>query len=375
MRICSPQVRLSPEATLGGEVYDREILKRLAGLGAQVEVILPAGLPHPQAPNLTFTHPPLRRGYRWFVSNPVFVPYIGKVYHKQPFDLLRVHSLRFTGPAALAARRLYRLPVPIVAHHHHVNRDSLTDQLERRVVQRCDMIITGSHFAREQVIAELGTPPQRVKVTRYGVDQKYRPLPRDEQLADRWGVRNRRLLLYLGSLKPRKNLPVLLRAMHLVLQERDDTCLLIAGSGESEGALKHQTDSLGLEDAVRFLGFVPEAEKVALYNLADLFVLPSRLEGFGLAAVEAMACAKPVIASRAGSLPEVVTDGETGMLCDPREPSEFAAAILHLLLKRPLADAMGQAGRERVSRLFQWDESARQVMALFEEAIRSWHAS
>jgi len=375
MRICSPQLRLSSEATLGGEVYDREILTRLASLDIKVEVILPAGLPHPWTPNLSFMHPPLRRGYRWFVSNPVFVPYIGRAYRRQPFDLLRVHSLRFTGPAALAARRLYRLPVPVVAHHHHVDRDFWTDQLERRVVQRCDLVITVSQFARQQLISELRAPAERIEVVYNGVDPAYEPGLRDERLAARYGVGDQRVLLYLGSLKPRKNLGVLLRALRMLLQERDDVCLLLAGRGESEGALRQQAEDLGVEKAVRFVGFVPEAEKVAHYNLSDVFVHPSLLEGFGLAAAEAMACARPVVASRAGALPEVVIDGETGLTCDPGEPTEFAQAILRLLEERSLADAMGRAGRERVKRLFQWDVNTRRVLALYEEAIRRWHAA
>ena len=372
MHICSPQLGLSPEASLGGEVYDREMLTRLAGLGVQVEVILPAGLACPQAPNLRVTRLPLRRGYRWFVSNLAFPPYIGQTYRRRPFDLLRVHSLRFTGPAALAARRLYRLPVPVVAHHHHLDRDRWTDHLERRVVQRCEMVITDSEFAREQLISELGAPPERVRVVHLGVGPAYRPLPRNEKLARRLGVRSQRVLLYLGSLKARKNLSVLLQALRMVLQEQDDIQLLLVGRGESEEKLRRQTLELGLENAVRFVGFVPEAEKPAWVNLADIFVLPSRLEGFGLVAAEAMACGKPLVASRAGALPEVVADGESGLLCNPHNPADFAHAILRLLEDQPLADAMGRAGLERVKRLFQWDESARRTLALYEEVLQSW---
>ena len=375
MRICSPQLGISPEATLGGEVYDREILTRLAGLGAEVEAILPAGLPCPQVSNLRVTRVPLRRGYRWFVSNPVFVPYIAQVYRRRPFDLLRVHSLRFTGPAALAARHLLGLPVPVVAHHHHVEWDRWTNHVDQRVARRCDLIITGSRFARRQLISELGVGPERVEVVHNGVRRAYRSLPRDDELAARLGVAGRKVLLYLGSLKPRKNLGVLLEAFRLVLRERKHAHgvhLLLAGRGESEEALQRKAMQLGLQGAVSFAGFVPEGEKVAWYNLADIFVLPSRLEGFGLVAAEAMACGKPVVASRAGALPEVVADSETGILCDPDDPADFARAIVMLLEHPSLADAMGRAGLARVKSLFQWDETARRTLELYEEAVRRW---
>ena len=375
MRICSPQLGISPEATLGGEVYDREILTRLAALGAKVEAILPAGLPCPQVSNLRVTRVPLRRGYRWFVSNLVFVPYIAQVYRRQPFDLLRVHSLRFTGPAALVARRLLRLPVPVVAHHHHVERGRWTNHVDRRVALRCDLIITGSRFAQRQLISELGVAPERVEVVYDGVGQAYRSLPRDDELAARLGVAGRKVLLYLGSLKPRKNLGVLLEALRLVLRERKyvhGVQLLLAGRGESEAALRRQTLRLGLGGAVSFAGFVPEGEKVAWYNLADIFVLPSRLEGFGLVAAEAMACGKPVVASRAGALPEVVADSETGILCDPDDPADFARAILRLLEDPSLAEKMGKAGLARVKRLFQWDETARRTLELYQDVVQLW---
>jgi len=374
MRICSPQLGLSPEATLGGEVYDRETLSRLADLGVQIEVILPAGLRCPQVANLRVTRVPLRRGYRWFVSNLVFPWYIGQVYRQRPFHLLRVHSLRFAGPAALASRRLFNLPVPVIAHHHHLDRDWWTDRLERWVVQRCDWIITGSQFARRQLIAELNVSPERVQVIDYGVSRSYRPLPRDKALAERLGLGDRQVLLYLGSLKERKNLPVLLQALRLVREERPNVYLLLVGRGESEAALRRQALDLGLQQSVHFAGFVPEADKVAWYNLADVFVLPSRLEGFGLAAAEAMSCAKPVVASRAGSLPEVVADGETGMLCDSNDPGEFARAIQRLLDDPSLAEMMGRAGRERVERLFRWERSALRTLQVYEEAVRSWQA-
>jgi len=101
-------------------------------------------------------------------------------------------------------------------------------------------------------------------------------------------------------------------------------------------------------------------------------VFPSRLEGFGLAAAEAMACGKSVVASRAGALPEVVADSETGILCDPDDPADFARAILRLLEDPSLAEKMGKAGLARAKRLFQWDETARRTLAIYEEAVREW---
>jgi glycosyltransferase involved in cell wall biosynthesis len=374
MRICSPQLGMSPDASLGGEVYDRELLTRLTRMGAEVEVILPSRSSCPEAANLRVTRLPLSRGLRWFVSNPLFAAYIARSYRRRPFDVLRVHSLRFVGLAAVVARWLYRLPVPIIAHCHHLDADRPTQHLERWIARHCDLMLTGSQFACRQIIDQLGIRPERAAVVYYGVDDKYVPEPRDEQLARRVGCTGAPLLMYLGSLTPRKNVSVLISAMRFVLDERPEARLCIVGRGECESELRGQAAELRLSHAVSFAGLVPEKEKVAWYNLADIFVHPSRLEGFGFAAAEAMACGKPVVASRAGSLPEVVADGETGLLCDPDDSSSFSQAILRLLTDRPLAIAMGHAGAAKARREFSWDRCASETLHMYEEAVTCWRA-
>lgn len=370
MRICSPQLGLSPNATLGGEVFDREILTRLAGLGAEIEVLLPAGLPYSDVPGWQVTRLPLRRGYRWFVSNPLFVPYIGRAYRRRPFDILRVHSLRFTGLAALWARKLYRLRVPIVMHHHHLDRDYWTDRLERRVVRAADLIITGSDFARRQLITELDVPPEKIAVVYYGVDEQYRPLaPKSRALHRRLNLTATRVLLHVGSLKSRKNLPVLLEAFRDVVSQLPQARLILVGRGPEEARLRGYVQSLGLEQMVVFAGFVTEQEKLEYYHSADLFVSPSLLEGFGLAVGEAMACGLPVVATCAGSLPEVVSDGETGLLVPPDDVASLSQAILRILRDRDLAHSFGRAGRARVERLLRWEATARRTLELYEALL------
>ena len=374
VRICSPQLGMSPEATLGGEVYDREVLTGLAQLHVQIEVILPAGLACPEVAGLKVTRISLRRGYRWFVSNLVFPWYIRQAYNRQPFDLLRVHSLRFTGPAALMSRRLFRLPVPVVAHHHHLDLDRWSGLIERGVAQHCDRIITGSQFAKQQLASELDVPPQKVEVVHYGVSRAYRPLAKDQALAEHLGVLGKRVLLYLGSLEERKNLPVLLRALRLVRRGHKDVVLLLVGRGKSEAGLRRLVDHLELTDCLQFVGYVPEGEKIAWYNLADVFVFPSKLEGFGLAPAEAMSCGKPVVASCAGALPEVVADGVTGILCDSNNPGDFASAIGRLLDEPALAREMGEAGRERVEKTFRWERSVSRTLEIYREVVQRWQA-
>jgi len=181
MIICSPHVGVAPESSSGGEVYERELLKHLALLGAEIELILPGRAPvWADISNWHVSRTRLPRGFRWYVSNLVFPPYIKRVYDRRPFDLLRVHSLRFVGPAALWARRRYRLPVPVVAHHHHVDANWLNPVIERRVVEACDLVVTVSEFSRMQLASDLGVHTDHVAVVYDGVGKEFESQPKDE---------------------------------------------------------------------------------------------------------------------------------------------------------------------------------------------------
>jgi glycosyltransferase involved in cell wall biosynthesis len=372
MIICSPHVGIAPESSSGGEVYEREVLKYLALLGVRIDIILPGRAPcWNDIPNWHIHRTRLPKGFRWYVSNLVFPPYIKRVYDQQPFDLLRVHSLRFVGPAALWAKQRYRLPVPVVAHHHHVDRNWLNPMIERQVIEACDLVTTDSQSSREQLARELQVDTSRVAVVYAGIDREFEPQPKDKRLVAELGLKGYKVLLFLGGLKPRKNLGLLLEVFRDVLAEMGNQVrLLIAGVGTEEKLLRRRARDLGIASRVVFTGYVPEAEKVRFYNLADVYVLPSSLEGFGMTAGEAMSCGKPVVASRVGSLPEVVADGETGFLIPPGDRHRFAKQIVALLQNEALARQFGEVGRRRVESLFRWEMVARRLVNLYQQVLR-----
>ncbi len=372
MIICSPHVGIAPESSSGGEVYEREVLKHLALLGVRIDLILPGRAPcWTDIPNWHIHRTWLPGGFRWYVSNLVFPLYIKRVYDHQPFDLLRVHSLRFVGPAALWARRRCQLPVPVVAHHHHLDHNWLNPVIERRVIEACDLVTTDSQFSREQLARELQVDTKHMAVVYAGIARRFKPQPPDEQLAAELGLRGRKILLFLGGLKPRKNVGLLLEVFRdAVTKMGSEVRLLIAGSGSEEKALQRKARDLGIAGKVIFVGYVPEADKVRFYNLADVYVLPSSLEGFGMTAGEAMSCGKSVVASRVGSLPEVVADGETGFLVPLSDRKGFAEQVVRLLQNEPLARQFGEAGRRRVDALFRWEMVAKRLVNLYQQALR-----
>jgi glycosyltransferase involved in cell wall biosynthesis len=373
VRICSPHCGLDPETTSGGETYERELLRHLAERGAIVDLILARHKRCPEGVRNWVVHRlPIGRGLRWPVAAMVFPPFIKRVFEATHFDLLRVHSLRFIGPAALMARRRYRLPVPVVSHHHHLDPSWFNPLIERRVIQASDRVITVSEFSRRQLVAELGVDGDRVDVVPNGVDERFGPAPRDLDRGRRLGIAAGPVVLWLGGLKPRKNLPFLLEVWRDVVAARPDATLLVAGSGPLEPSLRRRAVELGLARSVVFAGRIAETDKVGCYNLADVFVSTSALEGFGFTVAEAMSCALPVVVSNQGALPELVVAGEGGFVCDSGNLEEFGRSLLRLLADEELRRRLGAFNRARVDRHFRWPYAARRTLEIYEEVIGDW---
>jgi glycosyltransferase involved in cell wall biosynthesis len=176
-------------------------------------------------------------------------------------------------------------------------------------------------------------------------------------------------LLCVGRLIPVKGHLVLLRALAQARTRVPGLVLELAGQGPLEPALKSYVRELGLSDAVRFLGFVSPVQ-TAIENAA-IVVVPSLGEGFGMVALEAMERSRPVIASAVGGLPEIVVDGETGLVVPPGDAEALADAMVALASDLPRAAAMGEAGRRRAIESFTEDRSTSGIEALYVRALAS----
>ena len=373
MRICSPHCGIDPETTSGGETYERELLRHLAARGIVFDILLARHKRYPQGvPNWVVHGLPIGRGLRWPVAMVLLPPVIRRVYAETRFDLLRAHSLRYIGPAALIARRRYGLDVPIVAHHHHLDPNWLNPLIEGPVMRGVERVVVGSEFARRQASQELGVPFGKFVIVPYGVDERFRKGEKPLALVRRYGLENKLVVLFLGGLKPRKNLFELLDIWKDVTRERSEARLVVAGSGPLRGRLERYAAKLGMAGAVIFAGYVPEREKADYYNLADLLLFPSAMEGFGLTVAEAMSCELPVVVSDRGSLPELVVDGEGGFLCDPARREGFVQKVLLLLSDPMLRRKFGSANRQRVDRLFRWEHCAAATARVYEEVLDEW---
>ncbi len=239
-------------------------------------------------------------------------------------------------------------------------------QVVPRSVRRADFLLADSQSTRHDLIELLGVPPDRVQVIYGGVDARFAPVEDEETLRrvrDRY-ARGRPYILAVGTLEPRKNYPTLIRAFARAREEaRLPHVLVIVGrKGWVYDPIFAAVDDLKLRDEVLFPGFVPDEELPALYSAADVLVTPSFYEGFGLPALEAMACGAPVIVSDVSSLPEVV--GDAGVRIDPRDEAGLADALLRVIQDSALRAALRAAGLER-ARQFTWEGAARELLSVY----------
>lgn len=276
MKICSPQLGLSPDSNLGGEVHDREMIKALDSLGVETLIILPLWKKHPILKHAKIYFLPVPFVYPSWLFNFLILPYLFFLYQKYRFDILRIHSPYFVGFGALAFK-LFFPKVKLVATFHHLESKNLDQFLARKF----DLVITVSGETRRQFGTGVVIPN--------GVDSKYKPAVKNSDLVKKYQLENKKVLLYLGQLIERKNIPFL---FNVIKKLPKNYILMICG----DGPLRANLEKLAPSNVV-FTGRIPENDKVDYYNLADVFVYPSKKEGFGLSVAEAIACEKPIVAS------------------------------------------------------------------------------
>jgi glycosyltransferase involved in cell wall biosynthesis len=227
---------------------------------------------------------------------------------------------------------------------------------------RASAIITDSEYARRTIVSRLGLGSERVTVIPLSVAPEFRPVPFSEDAGRRYAVR-RPYVLHVGNFLPHKNLVRLVQAFAgLTEAVRKDCSLVLAGdcSGRRDSVLD-EARRLGIERRVVLTGVIADADLPALYAGCEVFIMPSLDEGFGLPAVEAMACGAPVIASDRASLPEVV--GDAALLVDPSRADAIGAALAAVLSDRALQEDLRARSLKRAE-VFRGDRSVQRVLEL-----------
>jgi glycosyltransferase involved in cell wall biosynthesis len=238
----------------------------------------------------------------------------------------------------------------------------------RRAVREADAVIAVSEATARDLAELADARPEKVSVVYEAADPGLNPMPAAEAMAivrERYGVEGP-YILFVGTLEPRKNLPALLQAFSLLRREFPARLVVAGGTGWLSDEIFATARRLALADGVAFLGAIPPADLRPLYCAAQVLVLPSFYEGFGLPPLEAMACGTPVVVSNAGSLPEIV--GDAGVIVSPEDPDDIAHGLGWVLGNERFRELLVERGFARAA-AFSWDRAARETMAVYERVV------
>lgn len=284
-------------------------------------------------------------------------------------DVVNVHYCMPTGLAAVWAQRALDVPTVLSLTGRDVPGPGvppLWRWWHRMVGRRVAQTTVITDWCRRAV---WGTNSPPLPILPGGVDMPCVEDPaRTKAIRRQWGVPAGGALLFaLQRFDAVKRVDVLVRAMAHVRRAVPGAVLVIGGKGAERGACEALARELGLEDAVRFAGFVPDAEVAALMQASEAFVFHSTYETFGIVAAQAMACARPVVAAADPAVAEVVEHGRTGLLTPVLDHEAMGRAVVEILTQPDLRRTMGQAGRRKAKACYTWDAVAAGYEAVFHD--------
>ncbi len=273
-------------------------------------------------------------------------------------NLVHLHSL----PTPAATPFLLKIPKLVLSAWGSdvVQRDRRKARLYPPLLARAARLTVTSRYLAQVVTSYLRTP-RPIDVVPFGVDpQLFTPAAKRPTTANVGTLRH---------LERHYGIDVLINALPLIITIHPHVHLHIGGGGTLAAELQQQAEVLDLATRVHFYGRIPYPKVLSFLQSLAIFVMPSRSESFGVAALEAQACGLPVVASRVGGLPEVVREGTTGLLVPPGDPQALANAIIALLDDPQWRATIGRAGRQWVLDNYQWQASVERMLTVYEQAL------
>jgi glycogen(starch) synthase len=298
---------------------------------------------------------------------------------RHEFDVVHGHDWLVAGAGDHLAKR-FRAPFVATIHATEFGRhqgwvdkhpQSYIHGVERWMANRADRVITCSAYMREHVADVYGLEESRIAVIPNGIDpSELVPVADLHTLRSRFARPDEKLVLLVGRLVYEKGFQLALEALPGLIQRVGDVRFLVAGSGTAEGELREQASALGLDPHGTFLGWIGDDVLHSLYRIADLTVVPSIYEPFGLVALEAMASGCPCLVADTGGLREVVPNEDVGLRFRSRDPRSLASMAERLLTDDELRDRLVAEASEHVLS-FDWADVARQVGEVYTELVPS----
>jgi D-inositol-3-phosphate glycosyltransferase len=279
---------------------------------------------------------------------------------------------------AVGHRLKHELDVPLVATFHTLARvkadagiddePDLRTRIEHEVIDCSDLVLASTDGEATELADLYGAEPSRIEIVPPGVDHSVFSPGDAGEARRRLRLAGERILLFAGRIQPLKGADLAVRALRC-LGDPGASLLVIGGPSGPEGErtlrnLHELVSELGLEAQVTFLGAQPHERLADFYRAADVCIVPSRTESFGLVALEAAASGTPVVAAAVGGLRSLVVDGETGFLVEGREPCDFAAPVKELLSDGVLRADLGRAAWARSWR-YSWSMTAARLRRLY----------
>jgi alpha-maltose-1-phosphate synthase len=316
-----------------------------------------------------------------------------------PSDVVHCHTW-YTHFAGCLLQKLYDIPLVLTTHSLEPHRPWKVEQLgnayhvstwlERTAYESADGVIAVSQSMKDDVHELYGVPHNRIRIIPNGIDlEEYRSRP-DEKLLARYGIDPKKpIVLFVGRITRQKGVIHLIKTIkHL---HQDTQVVLCAGAPDTKEIgeeMEREVEKARRDSShpiIWIAQMLPKKDVITLYSHATVFVCPSVYEPFGIINLEAMACGAPVVASRVGGIPEIVVDGETGLLVpfeakgpvdfEPKDPEKFARDLgetLNVLLDDPAKRAaMAAKARKRVEDQFSWTQVAKRTLNFYEELIRN----
>ncbi len=285
-------------------------------------------------------------------------------------DLL--HSLHYTRPVNLPCASvvtIHDMTFFLYPQLHTPVKRLFFPRAIRSSVRRADALIAISESTRQDSIRILGIPPEKIHTVLLGVTEEFRIITDHHLLTE---IRKRHnlpelFILYVGLVEPRKNLPMLIDAFKKLVDMGYQYDLVIVGRfGWMYERVLSRIEELGLRNQVHFTGYIPQQDLPMVYNLARVSVYPTHYEGFGLPALESMACGTPVITTAISSLPEIV--GDAGILVPSGDESALLHAMVEVLNNATLHQQLSIEGLKR-SKQFTWQRTARETMKEYQTVL------
>ena len=368
------RIGISCYPTYGGSgIVATELAMALAERGDEVHVIsyaLPSRLSFLNS--RIFFHEVVTPTYPLFENFPPYslalTTKMVEVARHAPLDVLHVHYAIPNAVSAVLAREIMApTPLPVVTTLHGtdvtlVGNDPNYLETTRWGILQSDAVTAVSESLRRTTVEQLGISNE-IDVVPNFIDPARYEAARNGPGARRWGKPGERLLLHISNFRPVKRVMDVIGIFERLVRKIPSRLILV-GDGPDRGKVEQYCREHHICGSITFIGSLPLIEEVLVG--ADLFLLPSESESFGLAALEAMSCEVPVITTDAGGLPEVVVNGETGFLCPVGDVEGMAAAALRLLSDEDLRRRFGEAGRRRAVEQFSQEAIVRRYRAIYQ---------